>query len=106
MVPSRTARTDGSVLSAQSRPPLSARSAASGPWTSAVSFLYPVVDEDYQNAVAAFPGARAEGFVRATATLANATASIDVSVLGLKSAGALQVLNIVSGRMPRAAMNA
>jgi putative ABC transport system permease protein len=78
------------------------RSVQSQPWTSAVSFLYPVVDEDYQNAVAAFPGARAEGFVRATATLANATGSIDVSVLGLKPFGSLQVLNIVSGRMPRA----
>ena len=78
------------------------RSFAAQPWTSAVSFLYPVLDEDYQEAVAASPGVRVEGFVRSQGILENASDTIPVSLLGLKPAGSMRAVNLVSGRMPQA----
>jgi ABC-type lipoprotein release transport system permease subunit len=72
-------------------------------WQSAVSFLYPVVDEDYQGAIAALPGARAEGFVRSQGILEHASDTAAVSLLGVKSSGSLYAVNLVSGRMPQGA---
>nr|AEH26487.1 hypothetical protein [uncultured Acidobacteria bacterium A3] len=79
------------------------RSFESDRWTSAVSFLYPVLGEEYESAAAAIPGIRAEGFVRAQAMVANGTETIEVSLAGLQPQGSLRTVNVVAGRMPRAA---
>jgi putative ABC transport system permease protein len=73
----------------------------SQPWTSAVSFLYPVVDEDYQGVFPASSGVQVEGFVRSQAFLENARDTIAISLLGLKPEGSLHAVNLVAGRMPR-----
>jgi putative ABC transport system permease protein len=72
-------------------------------WATVVSFLYPVLDEEYGGAVAGVAGARVEGFVRAQAMLANGGATSAVSLLGLTPAGSLRHINVVAGRMPRTA---
>jgi putative ABC transport system permease protein len=76
------------------------RSVDSQPWNSVVSFLHPVLDEDYRGAAAEGSGMRVEGFVRSQAILGNAAGTVAVSVLGLTPGGSLHAMNLVSGRMP------
>jgi putative ABC transport system permease protein len=75
------------------------RSVDSQRWSSAVSFLHPVLDEDYQGSVVTSPGVRVEGFVRSQAMLENASNRIAVSMLGVIPSGSLHAVNLVSGRM-------
>ncbi len=68
-------------------------------WNNAVSFLHPVLDEEYRGSLGRLPGVQIEGFVRSQAILENANDTIAVSMLGLIPAGSLHAVNLVSGRM-------
>lgn len=71
-------------------------------WTRAVSFLYPVLEDDYRQLVSDVPGAEIEEYVRTQAVLARADRSFDVSVLGLRANSSLRGLRLVAGTLPTA----
>jgi putative ABC transport system permease protein len=68
-------------------------------WQRAVSFAYPVLDEDYLPLTRAFPGARLEPFVRTRGTLRTESDSQDVSLLGIQPLASLRGVQLKEGRL-------